>query len=198
MPTLPLTLMRNPLRFMIASMFFACGATPVPKPPSGVEVDAAVVEPTAELPAAVASALPEGMTRERLEAAVVRIATVTEGGGGVIAAVYDEVPMLVVSDQTMDRMRIVSPIVETAELDERELAIMMEANFHSTLDARYATSEGVLYSVFIHPLSGLDESELESAMRQVAALVRNFRSTWSSDEMIFGSGGTAPEASPVF
>lgn len=183
---------------MIASMFFACGATPVPKPPSGVEVDAAVVEPTAELPAAVASALPEGMTRERLEAAVVRIATVTEGGGGVIAAVYDEVPMLVVSDQTMDRMRIVSPIVETAELDERELAIMMEANFHSTLDARYATSEGVLYSVFIHPLSGLDESELESAMRQVAALVRNFRSTWSSDEMIFGSGGTAPEASPVF
>ena len=190
--------MRTLVPFLLVSVL-ACGAVPVQKPLT----EAAPAEPAVSdlSPESLTSRQPTApleMTRELLEEAVVRIATVTDGGGGVLAAVYDEVPMLVVSDAAMDRMRIVSPIVEVTELSDRELAIMMEANFHSSLDARYATSEGVLYSVFIHPLSSLDERALESAMRQVAGLVRNFRSTWSSDEMIFGNGGAVPAVSPVF
>ena len=189
--------MRTLLPLLVVPLFAACGAASINKPPTRLTLEA-VRGPGADVGVAEGSVSPRAMTRERLEEAVTRIAIVTEGGGGVIAAVYDEVPMLVVSDVTMDRMRIVSPIVEVSELSEGELRVMMEANFHSTLDARYATSEGVLYSAFIHPLSALDEREIGSAMRQVAALVRNFRSTWSSDELIFGGGGSVPDVSPVF
>ena len=62
----------------------------------------------------------------------------------------------------------------------------MAANFHTALDGRYATSEGVLYAAFIHPLSPLTEEELASALRQVAALARNFGTTYSSDALLYG------------
>lgn len=174
-----------------------CGGAAVDKPEAVVSPDESTL---AESPPTETSAVDASspMTRATLEAIVIRLSPVTEGGGGVLAAVWDDVPVLVVSDESMDRMRIVSPIVETFELTDRELAIMMEANYHATLDARYATSDGVLYAAFIHPLSSLEEAQIVSGLRQVSALVRNFRSTWSSDEMIFGSGGSVPESSPVF
>lgn len=186
-------MLRVPMMLALALMA-ACGgaaSTVKPEPAShapSADVDVPAAEPTTAEP----------MTRDRLESVVTRLSPITDGGGGVLAAVWNEVPMLVVSDESMDRMRIVSPIVETTELTERELEIMMEANYHATLDARYATSEGVLYAAYIHPLSSLTEEQVLSAMRQVAALVRNFGTTWSSDEMIFGSRGAVPEASPVF
>lgn len=63
---------------------------------------------------------------------------------------------------------------------------VLEANFHSALDARYATSDGVLYAAFIHPLSPLTEAEVRSAVAQVASLVRSFGTTYSSGELVYG------------
>jgi hypothetical protein len=37
----------------------------------------------------------------------------------------------------------------------------------------------MLYAVFLHPLSTLDPRQLESALDQVASLVRNYGTTFS-------------------
>jgi len=63
---------------------------------------------------------------------------------------------------------------------------LLISNFHSTLDARYAVSDDVLYAAFIHPLSPLTEGELESAIRQVATLADTFETTYSSGDLSYG------------
>lgn len=73
---------------------------------------------------------------------------------------------------------------------------VLEANFHSALDARYATSDGVLYAAFIHPLSPLTEAEVRSAVAQVASLVRSFGTTYSSGELAYGGEWARVAVSP--
>ncbi len=186
------------IRLTVVSLLLtACGGASVSEKPDVPDASTEVVELEQALPTPLAPA-EQMMTRERLESFVTEVSILTDGGDGVLAAVFNAVPMLVISDPSADRMRIVSPIIETSELLGRETEIMLEANYHLALDARYATSDGVVYAAFVHPLSSLTESEVLSGMRQVAALVQNFGSTWSSDEMVFGSGGEVPEVSPVF
>ena len=75
---------------------------------------------------------------------------------------------------------------KTKAVPAEHLEMMLIANFHTALDARYALSNGIIYAVFLHPMSTLTHDQLESAIRQVAALARNFGSSYSSDELIFG------------
>ena len=63
---------------------------------------------------------------------------------------------------------------------------MLEANFHSALDGRYAISNGMVYAAYIHPLSPLRPEEVRSALRQVAELGKTFGTTYSSGELLFG------------
>ena len=58
--------------------------------------------------------------------------------------------------------------------------ILLQANFGNTLDARYALREGMLYAVYLHPLSSLTLRDLEAALGQVASLVRNFGTSFSA------------------
>lgn len=77
-----------------------------------------------------------------------------------------------------DRMRIVAPIGPEAKLTDQQRKRMLDANFHSALDVRYATSKGLVYAAYIHPLSTLRREEVQSALRQVAELVKTFGSTY--------------------
>ncbi len=106
--------------------------------------------------------------------------------GSVAEFSFDAVPMACVWDVAHDRMRIVAPVVEDSLLTEKQRRILLSANYHSALDARYATSDGELFAAFIHPLSSLSDGELQSALRQVASLVKTFGTTYSSGELIFG------------
>ena len=130
--------------------------------------------------------VPYRMTQAGLEQIIHEISDEAEGRGGVVQFVHDSVFMACISDTVFDRMRLISPIIEEDQVTEKQKRAMMAANFHTALDARYATSEGVLYSVFIHPLSSLTEEELASAIWQVAALAKNFGTTYSSDALIYG------------
>ncbi|MBT8112371.1 MAG: hypothetical protein KJO81_07150 [Gammaproteobacteria bacterium] len=49
-------------------------------------------------------------------------------------------------------MRVIVPIVKVADIEEGELLRLMQANFDSTLDARYSVANGVVWSAFIHLL----------------------------------------------
>ena len=99
---------------------------------------------------------------------------------------YDGVPMMLMTSPQFDRMRLIAPIIEAAELTGGELQAMLQANFHSALDARYALSNGVIFAAYLHPLSSLAETDFRSALIQTSQLVKNFGTTYSSGGPSFG------------
>lgn len=144
----------------------------------------------ADEPIAPAPALePEHrMTQGQLEQLVHDAAEDSEGGGGMVRMVYKNVAMACISDAGHDRMRIIAPVVNTEDAEAGQLLRALEANFHLTLDARYCTRGGVLYAAYIHPMSPLREGDVRAGLDQVAALVKNFGTTYSSDSLVFGAG----------
>lgn len=117
-----------------------------------------------------------------------------KGESGQWRFTYADVEMALLTNVTHDRMRIVAPIGPEAQLTEPQRKRMLEANFHSALDVRYATSNGLVYAAYIHPLSPLRREEIQSALRQVAELVKTFGTTYSSGELSFGSPSPPPKS----
>ena len=128
----------------------------------------------------------DAMSQQRLEQIILNTAQQGEGGGGAVRCMHNEVQMLCLSDVAHDRMRIIAPILDEADLTDVQRQAMLEANFHTALDVRYATSHGTVYAVYIHPLSPLDERQIKSAMDQVANLVKTFGTQYTSGAMHFG------------
>ncbi len=129
------------------------------------------------------------MTQEKLVRIIWEEANHPEGSDNAVQFVYEEIVMALFSDTHYDRMRIIAPIIKKEDMTGNQLNAVLDANFHTALDARYATSDDVLYAVFIHPLSPLSREQVVSALRQVAALVQNFGDSYSSDEILY----TRPE-----
>jgi hypothetical protein len=130
-----------------------------------------------------------GMTQQALTEVIGSIDAGASGPPGAIEFSHDGIRMACISDTTHGRMRIIAPVRAVSELSAAQVAAILEANFHSTLDARYATSQGVLYAAFIHPLAPLTPRQIASAARQVASLVRSFGSTYSSGELVYNESG---------
>ena len=102
------------------------------------------------------------------------------GPSGAIQTKVDGINVYLISDPVQDRMRIIAPIALAEKLDPRFLAIMLEANFYRTGDARYSTSDGVVYAAFMHPISSLSPTLLKSALAQVLSLAKTFGTRFSS------------------
>ena len=96
--------------------------------------------------------------------------------------------VLVMTDERADRMRIMSPIVDTNVLDKERLYRLLQANFDSAHDSRYAIAKGKLWSAFVHPLSSLSSTQFYSALNQVVTLAQNFGTTYSSGNHVFRHG----------
>lgn len=120
------------------------------------------------------------MTQDQMERIVKQLADSAAGEKGVVEFVFQGMNMYLVSDASHDRMRIIAPIAEYSKLTQAQIKNAMESNFHSALDARYALSKDVLYAAYIHPLSKLDQSQIESAVTQVFNLRATFGGTYSS------------------
>ncbi len=110
---------------------------------------------------------------------------VSDGDGAWQFEVQD-VRVACLTDLRFDRMRLIAPVIETDDLTDEQRDACLDANFHTALDARYATSDGVLYAAFIHPLASLTEAELRAALGQVVSLVQTFGSSYSSGNLVFG------------
>ncbi len=130
---------------------------------------------------------PPAMSQQRLEDFIREAGSEVEGSPGALEFRFGGVRMACLSDPTHDRMRIIAAIASERSVSRSQLRDAMRANFHTALDARYATSQGVLYAAFIHPLSPLDDAQLRSALAQVASLVHTFGSSYSSGELIYGA-----------
>ena len=102
--------------------------------------------------------------------------------------------MVVLTDSRANRMRLMMPIrtLDPSKQEDLRLALIaLTSNYDRALDARYALQQGVLWSVFIHPLESLTEDDLENAIDQVRTLRKNTGTTFTSSDLLFGSA--APE-----
>jgi len=137
----------------------------------------------------------QNMTNEELEEIFTKKVDTISGYPGYWEMIHKKRQLLCITDVDHNRMRIISPIVQTSLLDKDLLLDALTANFHSALDVKYAISKDVLWSVFIHPLKELSAGEAESAIEQVINAANNFGTTFSSTEMIF-RGQSSNEEKP--
>lgn len=96
--------------------------------------------------------------------------------------------VLVVSDPLAGRMRVMVPIVPADALTPDVVVRIMQANFDSALDARYAVAQNLLWGTYIHSLIGLDEKEFLSGLLQTINIVETFGTSFSSGVVVFGGG----------
>lgn len=128
------------------------------------------------------------MTLERLDAMIRRVDEAAERQGNVWQFKVEGVAVNVITDPNADRMRIVAAVIEVDKLQPKSLMRLLQANFDTALDARYAVAQDILWGTFIHPLSALDDTEFLSGLGQAVNLVLTFGTTYSSGLFSFGGG----------
>ncbi len=103
----------------------------------------------------------------------------------------EKVPVFVIADAKHDRMRILVGISKTESLTEAVYQRLMQANFDTTLDARYAIAKGVVWGAFLHPLKALSDRLFLSGIGQTVNLARTFGKTYSSGGLTFKGGDSS-------
>lgn len=125
------------------------------------------------------------MTSKRLFEIIEQKADTIKTNGNSYQFLFNESMLICVFDESANRMRIISPIVEREKIGEEELLNVLVANFHSALDVKYALSDEILWSVYTHPLKELTEPQVIDAIQQVYAAAITFGSTYSSTNLVF-------------
>ena len=128
------------------------------------------------------------MSNKRLDTLIKRIDKDAQGKLGYWSFVVDKQKILVITDESADRMRIIAPVIKSEELSQKQLTRIMQANFDSALDARYAIAKGILWSAYIHPLSPLSDEEFLVAVGQVTNLITSYGGSYSSGLLIYRGG----------
>lgn len=96
--------------------------------------------------------------------------------------------VLIVTDPSAERMRILTPIAPADAITPDVLLRIMQANFDSTLDARYAIAQDLLWGAFVHSLNGLNEEEFLSGLLQTINVAQTFGSSFTSGAVVYGGG----------
>lgn len=133
------------------------------------------------------------MTNKKMGVIFQKEALELEGNLGNWQMVYGERILLAITDENANRMRLFTPVLEEEKLGRGDMRKMLEANFHSALDAKYCLYNGFVISVFTHPLKELTEEQLIDAMRQVVTLAHTFGTTYASTGYVFGGGFEEPK-----
>ncbi|MEL6528754.1 MAG: hypothetical protein AAFQ27_02270, partial [Pseudomonadota bacterium] len=100
----------------------------------------------------------------------------------------EERMMIAVTDTNAGRMRVITPIAPVDALPEEALMRLMQANFDTALDARYAVGQGLVWGAFIHPLESLTTRDFASGVLQTHTLAETFGTTFSSGALNYGGG----------
>jgi hypothetical protein len=100
----------------------------------------------------------------------------------------EERVMLVVTDTTAGRMRIITPIALIAELPDGAMQRLMQANFDTALDARYAVAQDLVWGAFLHPLDTLTTRDFAAGILQTHSIGQTFGTTFSSGAISYGGG----------
>jgi len=125
------------------------------------------------------------MNNDKLNIIISTISDQVEGQNGGWQFVIDSTVFMCITDQLHNRMRIISPIEKMENVTEEQLRKCMDANFHTALDVKYASSDGILWSAFIHPLKELTPDQVMDAISQVYSAVKTFGTYYSSWTLSF-------------
>lgn len=131
----------------------------------------------------------QNTTFDDLKLIMAREATIVKEEGNMIHYKVDELQLFLIVDENANRMRLMAPVAEEGKLTEEDLKKLMESNFDRALDAKYALSNGILWSVYAHPLKELYKDQMIDAFNQVRNLVYNYGTSYSSTTMVFGGDG---------
>jgi hypothetical protein len=131
------------------------------------------------------------MTPERLAAILLAVDPEAAPAGSGVSLTITDIPVLVVFDVAANRMRAMVPVASADGLTEADLLRMMQANFDTALDARYAVANERLWSVYIHPLRELRRAQLLSGLAQTVTLARTYGTLYSGGAQVFGGGDSS-------
>lgn len=128
------------------------------------------------------------MTMPRLAEIILAIDPEAQQRGPTLEFTINDIPVILIADPRADRMRAMVPIRSAEGLEIEELTRLMQANFDSALDARYAIAQGRLWGVFIHPLSPLEREQLISGLAQTVNVALSYGQSYSGGASVFGGG----------
>ena len=128
------------------------------------------------------------MNNRRLDELIRRIATTVEGDSGFWRIDFEGRQLLVITDETHNRMRVMTAVIDESKMTHEDRRVVLAANFDRALDAKYAVSKGHLWSVFMHPLAELSDEQFLDVVNQVKTLADNYGTTYSSSDLVFGGG----------
>lgn len=129
-----------------------------------------------------------GMTLDDMVAIVKAIDEEAEVLGSAMRLTISEVKVTVITDPKNNRMRAFVPIQSLDGVNQQLLYRLLQANFDSALDARYAIAKEHILSVFIHPLKELKKDQFIEGLGQVVNLVKTYGTAFTSGGMTFGGG----------
>ena len=128
------------------------------------------------------------MTNERLGEIIHHLDSNAEGQPGYWSFVIENVGLQVITDEKANRMRIIAPIIKASVLSQEELYRLMQANFDTALDVRYAIANSILWSTYIHPLASLTDDDFLTALGQTVNAAITYGSTYSSGLLNYRGG----------
>ena len=132
------------------------------------------------------------MTPDRLLDILLALDPETRPSGNGVELTIEDVPVLVIVDPVADRMRAMVPIRAVEGMSAEDLERVMQANFDTALDARYAVANGRLWGVYIHPLSPLRRDQLISGLGQTVNLALTYGGLFTGGALSFGGGDSVP------
>ena len=125
------------------------------------------------------------MTNKRLSKILKKHAIEMKGEKGGWEVLLDQRPILISADEEINRRRIFTYVADLSDLNSEELEKLLRANFTRAVDAKYAIHNGLVMSVYSHPLKESTELQIADALQQVNNLAENFRTSYSSTELPF-------------
>ncbi len=128
------------------------------------------------------------MTLDRMARIVLALDPGAQAAGPGFTLTIEDVPVMIVADPAANRMRAMVPIRLASGMTPEELTRVMQANFDSALDARYAIAQGRLWGVFIHPLAELTPGQLISGIAQTVNVATSYGTAYQSGGIRFGGG----------
>lgn len=144
----------------------------------------------------------QNMNNETLEEIYTSVSDSIQGELGAWQFHIKDATIVSITDTNHNRMRIISPIADIVSLDDDHFKAALVANFHTALDVKYTIADGVLWSVFIHPLKELSEDQVRDALSQVYYANVNFGTSYASTSLIFPGSepkeGEKKKDEPVF
>lgn len=128
------------------------------------------------------------MTLDRMAQIVLALDPQAKVAGPGFTFAIDDIPVLIVTDVRANRMRAMVPIRSAETMTEDEMQRVLQANFDSALDARYAVAQGRLWGVFLHPFKELERDQLISGLAQTVNVAKTYGTLYTSGAGQFGAG----------